>query len=271
MLASSVGFFTDFKNDGASKITVRLTNGKEYEATLVGTDEENDVAVLSFDPNGESLTVAKNGNSDLLKLGQQVIVIGNPLGELGGSVTSGIISCTAREIAVEGVGVMTLLQTDAAVNPGNSGGAMFNLSGELVGIVNAKYSSTDVEGLGFAIPVNTAWKIATELVNYGYVRGRASLDISYVDVSSSDIFYAYQYFKSTTPGVYVFETNESVGVKYGDRIISINGTEISSSSDISSILKTCSVGDTVQLSVVRNRKTVTLDVTLIEKVPEKEN
>ena len=126
-------------------------------------------------------------------------------------------------------------------------------------------------GLGFAIPVNTAWKIATELVKYGYVRGRASLDISYVDVSSSDIFYAYQYFKSTTPGVYVFETNESVGVKYGDRIISINGTEISSSSDISSYLRTCSVGDVVQLSVVRNKKTVTLSVTLIEKIPEKAN
>ncbi len=256
--------------DGASRITVRLTNGNEFEAMLIGTDEENDIAVLSFAPGGEKLTAAKNGNSDILETGQQIIVIGNPLGELGGTVTSGIISCTAREIQVEDVGTMTLLQTDAAVNPGNSGGGMFNLYGELIGIVNAKSSGTSVEGLGFAIPVNTAWKIASELINYGYVRGRASLDLSYVDFSSFEAMY---YFKrSNMPaGVYIFESNEKLGVSFGDRIISINETEITSSADISAFLKKCSVGDTVKLTVMRSGKTVTVSIKLVEKKPAASN
>ena len=252
--------------DGATKITVRLTDGTEFDAAVVGSDLDADIAVISINPGGKKLTAAVFGNSDLLVAGEEVVVIGNPLGELGGTVTNGIISATEREVMIEESGSMTLLQTNAAVNPGNSGGGMFNLYGELVGIVNAKSSGDNIEGLGFAIPVNTAKDVSEQLIEYGYVKGRPTIGVSYIDVNNS--LYARYYFKSSSVGVYVVEDSGKHGFKYGDRIISFNGAEVSSSSDLASMLKKCSVGDAVEIVVMRNGSSVTLSVTLSEKIPE---
>ena len=161
--------------DGAISIKVKLRNGTEYPATLVATDPQTDIAVLHV--NETNLPVATLGTSSTLVAGQTVVVIGNPLGSLGGSVSSGIISCTERNILIDDV-VMKLIQTTAAVNPGNSGGAMFDLEGKLVGVVNAKYSDEQIEGIGFAIPIDIASKVAEDLINYGYVKGRPNHGIT---------------------------------------------------------------------------------------------
>ena len=147
--------------DGATSIYVTLSDGKEYEGIYIGGDANTDIAVLRI--HGKKLAAATMGNSDMLVEGEDVIAIGNPLGELGGSVTEGIISSTSREITIGGV-EMDLLQTSAAINPGNSGGGLFNMDGELIGVVNAKSSGSEIEGLGFAIPVNTAVKSAKAIM-----------------------------------------------------------------------------------------------------------
>lgn len=154
----------------ATIINVRLTDGSEYAATLVGSDRNSDLAVLKIDPAGHKLTVARLGCSDDLVIGEDVIAIGNSLGTLGGTLSTGIISAKDRLVNVNGVD-MVLLQTNAAINPGNSGGGLFNMNGELVGIVNAKMTGEEVEGLGFAIPIDYAHGIIEDLINYGYVIG----------------------------------------------------------------------------------------------------
>ena len=212
---------------------------------------------------GTTLSVAVLGNSDELVVGESVIAIGNPLGELGGTVTDGIVSALDREVSVEGK-KMNLLQTNAAINPGNSGGGLFNLYGELVGVVNAKYSSTGVEGLGFVIPVNKAKSVAEQLIEYGYVRGRPALGISVCD---ADMYTAWRYYGSTQQGAYIEEADESTGLKRGDRVISIDENEIGSASDISNYINTKAVGDTVNIVVMRRGKTVSVSVTLKENVP----
>ena len=249
---------------GASSIKVRLTNGNEYPAELVGTDANTDIAVIKIDAGDEKLTVATLGSSAKLAVAEDVLVIGNPLGTLGGSVTSGIISALAREITVDGES-MTLIQTSAAVNPGNSGGGMFNLSGELVGIVNAKSVGTDVEGLGFAIPIDTAYDIVLQLMDYGYVKGRIDHGLELIDIN--DIFTAASYHVSAY-GVYVYESKYTDEIKNGDRITSINGKEVTSSADVKTALADCKVGDTVEVTVARNGKLVNAKLTLHEYVPQ---
>lgn len=252
--------------ENATSIIVRLTDRKEYKAVLVGTDPEADIAVIRIEPEADHpLVSAVIGNSDKLVVGEDIIVIGNPLGQLGGTVTNGIISATERAVNISG-DIMTLIQTNAAVNPGNSGGGMFNLYGELVGVINSKSSGDNVEGLGFAVPVNTAWAVAEELIEYGYVRGKPTLDVTLIDVTNSS--YARFYFNSYNVGVYVYEASESSGFKYGDRIVSFNGAEIGSAAEFSAAMKNCSVGDTVQITVMRSGKSVVVNATLSEKVPK---
>lgn len=254
----------------ASTITVTLHDGTVYDsATIVGRDSDADIAVLKVDATG--LTAAVIGDSDSLKVGQSIAVIGNPLGELGGTFTQGIISSTDREISVEGV-EMNLLQTDAAINPGNSGGGMFDMYGNLIGIVNAKASSTStesVEGLGFAIPVNDAISTAQELMENGYVTGKPYIGVSFYTVS--DQYTAARYFNSTELGVYVVELttgyNESL-LQYGDRVVSIDGNEITSSDDIASAVKSHAVGDTIEFTIVRDSDEMTVDLTVYEKPGE---
>ncbi|MBR5011662.1 MAG: trypsin-like peptidase domain-containing protein, partial [Clostridia bacterium] len=155
--------------DGATAISVRTTDGKSYKAKLIGSDAKTDLAVIKIEATG--LKSAIVGDFDNCKLGDTVVAIGNPLGQLGGTVTDGIISALDREITID-ENIMTLIQTNTAINPGNSGGGLFNTSGQLIGIVNAKSSGEDVEGLGFAIPIDLASAVITDLIEHGYVTGR---------------------------------------------------------------------------------------------------
>ncbi len=256
----------DDSGDVADLITVRLRNGDEYEAKCVGTDSESDIAVLKIE--ASDLTFAVMGDSSELSVGDGVVAVGNPLGELGGTVTDGIISATSREIDVDGT-TMTLLQTNAAINPGNSGGGLFNMRGELIGIVNAKSSGTGIEGLGFAIPVNVALDVFNQICEHGYVTGRTYIGVVFVEVD--DAFDAYRYFKSKSTGVYVYEAEEGYNdgvLKYGDRVIAINGEEITSYDDIKTKVKSSAVGDVLTFSIYRDGKLKEVEVTCYEYVPE---
>ena len=244
-------------NSGAivssSGITVTVSNGTEYPVkNVVGYDIQGDIAVLMIETD-DILTCAAFGDSDTLILGQEVVAIGNPLGELGGTVTNGIISALDREINVEG-NMMNLLQTNAAINPGNSGGGLFNLRGELIGIVNAKSSGSGIEGLGFAIPSNDAKKIVLDLIEYGYVRGRPFVGIS---------LYMDNYSKIRVDSL-VQNHNEGVLQKY-DIILEANGTPIRSLSDFSKIVQESSVGDTISLKINRNDTVMNVTITVFEK------
>jgi serine protease Do len=159
---------------------------------------------------------------------------------------------------------MTLLQISAPINPGNSGGGLFNLAGELVGVVNAKMSSTGIEGLGFAIPIDTAYEIILELIEHGYVRGRPTLDFNVIDMNASS---AYQLFGVYMAGVYVYDDDHPV-MMYGDLIISADGQEVSSVSVLESLLRKKQVGDTLELTVYRDRKSITVTVTIAENRPQ---
>ena len=250
--------------EDSSRITVTLRDGTQYDATLVGTDEKTDLAVLKIDASG--LQPAVFGSSSDLKVGEQAIVIGNPLGQLGGSVTSGIISALDREITVDGH-TMALLQTDAAVNPGNSGGGLFNANGELVGIINAKSSGDNVEGLGFAIPSDTVKEVVDAIIQNGYVPGRVSLGLSVVDITDAQTAMMY---RVDTLGVYILSVNEGsnaekAGLQAGDRITAIGDKEVSSTSDITTALDEYSVGDQVQITIVRDGRTGTAAITLEEQ------
>lgn len=255
--------------EDADNIVVTLTDGSQYEALLVGTDEESDIALLWIDAADRQLTVATMGASFDLVVGENILAIGNPLGSLGGTVTEGIISATARQISIEGTD-MTLLQISAPINPGNSGGGLFNMAGELVGIVNAKCSSDDVEGLGFAIPIDTVYEIICELYQYGYVRGRVTTGLTLVDATS--VSTAYQYFRSQYTGVYVYTSSLTDELQYGDLILNVDGEEISTSSQFKSLLDGKQVGDTIVLEVYRNNgrkwSRVQVTLTLGEKRPE---
>ncbi len=257
--------------DGAKKITVRLTNGNEYTAKLIGTDTQTDVAVIKIDTQDEKLQAAELGDSDKLIVGEAAIAIGNPLGELGGTVTNGIISALDREITISGRS-MRLLQTNAAINPGNSGGGLFNGQGQLIGLVVAKSSGSDVEGLGFAIPVNKVKEIAESLVKNGYVSGRPALGVKVVDVDSWQT--AMQYNLNQT-GVYIAELTEggnaaAAGLKVGDFIVGIEDTQVASTGDISNIISNNKVGDIVKVTVSRNGKFVNVQLKLSELKPVQE-
>ncbi len=238
----------------SSKITVTLRDGSQYTAALIGTDSKTDVAVIKVD--AENLQPAVLGDSSTLQVGEPAIVIGNPLGQLGGTVTNGIISALDRQITVDGQS-MTLLQTNAAINPGNSGGALFNERGELVGIVNSKTGGTSggttIEGLGFAIPINIAKPVIEDLITFGYVQGRISLGITTLDIN--DAITAMLYGLNST-GVYIAQVEsgsnaEKAGLRSGDRILSLNGSTIESSSQITAILDGCSIGDQVTILISR--------------------
>ena len=237
--------------EGADTIQVTMRDGSEYAATLIATDEMHDIAVIKIEATG--LKAATFGDSDDLKVGQTAVAIGNPLGSLGGTVTEGIISATGRQIYVEGI-PMTLLQTTAAINPGNSGGGLFNLAGELIGVVNAKMSEEGIEGLGFAIPSNTALAAATDLLTQGYVTGRP--DVGFTVMEITDMKTAMQYGVSYS-GVYVMQlgANAPASVKALDYIVSVNGQSVEDADDFKSALYSASVGDTLTMTFLRTAQT----------------
>lgn len=250
--------------EGAQQITVTLHDDSTYTATVVGSDQQSDIALLKIEATG--LTPAVLGDSDNVQVGEVVIAVGNPMGTLGGTVTDGIVSALNRDISVEG-NQMTLMQTSAAISPGNSGGGLFNTNGELIGIVNAKYSDEDAEGLGFAIPVNTMKTVVQDLLENGYVTGRPALGITVITVG--DVQTAMQYGVSSL-GVYVNSVDEgsgaeAAGMKAGDRIVSIGTQLVESTDDVTNALKSYNVGDVVEVQVDRGRELITLQVTLGEK------
>lgn len=256
--------------EDAKTVTVRLTDGTEYNASLVGYDESKDLAVIKITPQA-TLTVASLGCSADLEVGEDVVALGNPLGTLGGTLTTGIISAKERKIVVENE-EMVLLQTNAAINPGNSGGGLFNMAGQLIGIVNAKISDEGIEGLGFAIPIDIAYEVISDLVEYGYVRGVADDGITTIDVRNATA--AYKYGVSFL-GTIVIESKFTDELKYGDCIRTVNGITIESSDDIDVILQSCSVGDVITVNITRreNGKNVekSIKVTLREKIPDSVN
>ena len=257
--------------EGATKITVTLNNQKTYDAALVGADPGNDLAVLKIDAKG--LTAAQYGDSKELEVGDQVIAIGNPLGELSNTATTGIISALNRTLNIDGK-ELSLLQTDASINPGNSGGALFNASGNLIGIVVAKSTGSDVEGLGFAIPIDKGAKIAKGLIENedkeqtqeqqqsGNESGRPIIGIQLRDLSDEEAF-MYGYAQG---GIYIENVTSpnarAAGLQAGDRIVSIDGTNVASSTELKAALDEHKVGDKVKLVVIRGEEEVKVTVTL---------
>ncbi|OLA25660.1 MAG: serine protease HtrA [Faecalibacterium prausnitzii] len=252
---------------GASNITVTIGD-KDYTATVVGEDSTSDIAVIKIDADG--LTPAIVGDSDKLAVGDNVLAVGNPLGELGGTVTSGIVSALNRSVSIQSsssVNTMSLIQMDASVSPGNSGGGLFNMNGELIGIVNAKSSSSDAEGLGFAIPINDAIKVAQDLLENGYVTGRPYMGITYLAVNDAQT--AAQ-LGVNAYGIYVVDVvsggpADKAGLKAGDRIVSIDNTEVAQKTDLGTLMQEHAAGDTLSITVARDGQMQTVSLTLGEK------
>jgi len=253
--------------EDTSSIQVVLNTGSEYEATVVGADAQTDLAVIKIEPK-EELTVAKLGDSNKMEVGERVIAIGNPMGvEFFGSVTQGIVSAVNRSITVNNR-TMNLIQTDAAINSGNSGGALINAYGEVIGINSVKVSSTGVEGMGFAIPITEANPIIADLLEHGYVKGRPVIGISTRDVNE---YMSKSY--SWPIGVQVMEVNSqaarNAGLSQGDIITAVNGEKVTTSEELNKIKDKHKPGDTLKLDVYKYETGLngTAEVVLSEQLP----
>ena len=253
-------------------IKVFFANGDSYDATLVGGEEDNDIAVLRIEVG--NLQTVTLGDSDALNVGENVYAIGNPLGELTFTFTGGYVSAKDRSVTMSDGTVMNMLQTDTAINNGNSGGPLFNEYGQVIGIVSAKLSSSSsseasVEGLGFAIPINDVRDMITSIIENGYVTGKPSMGILLDDVPQA----AQQYGVPAGAEVLAILDGSGAdngGLQVGDIITAVNGTEVSGSSDLQSAVSEFSAGDTVTFSVYRDGDTTTVDVTLDEENQERE-
>ncbi len=254
--------------EGGATVTVTLNDGTAYSAAIVGYDEDHDVAVLKVEADG--LTPVVLGNSDNLYVGDSVVAIGNPLGELTFSLTSGVISALNRSVTLSTAVTMNLLQTDCAINSGNSGGALFNSYGEVVGITNAKYSSSSststasIDNIAFAIPINQVKDIITQLIENGFVT-KPYLGITVVTVSETD---AQRY--NLVEGAYVNAVTsgscaETAGLQQGDVITAVNDIAVASAAELISAKNNYAPGDTITLTVNRNGEELKLDVTLDEQ------
>lgn len=260
--------------DSAQSIEVIYSNGESVKADLVGSDQYGDIAVLKMSVNFD-VTAFKTGDSDLLDPGETVMAVGSPLGiEYAGTVTQGIVSAAKRTVSVDlnGDGKedwdMNVIQTDAAINPGNSGGALVNAVGELVGITSMKYSSEEVEGMGFALPINDAIKLVEEIISTGKVN-RPTLGISGValDGYSSYELYMYRIQTNLNKGIYVANVQSGsaaseAGIKVGDVLTSFDGEDIESYKDFLTKLYSKKPNDTVKITVNRNGTSSTLSVKL---------
>ncbi|MBR6581871.1 MAG: trypsin-like peptidase domain-containing protein [Ruminococcus sp.] len=257
----------------AKEVSILFNDEEKYDAKIVAFDVETDLAVLKIDATG--FTPATFGNSDELRVGELVIAVGNPLGfELFGTVTSGIVSARDREISINDR-QMTLIQTDTAINEGNSGGPLLNSCGQVVGINSAKmsssYGSASVEGLGFAIPINKAKEIIDDLVNYKHVKGRPQIGISAVDIDSF-----YSSYLGLPIGVYVRSiaagsAAEEAGIRVGDIIIGINDEAVTTMDELNSIKNKFKAGDTITLKVHRDNQDIDVNVVLHEENNEMES
>lgn len=251
--------------EGGESITVTDYNGNEYAATLAGGEEGNDVAVLKIDA---KLTPVTLGESSSLEVGDDIFIIGNALGELSYTATDGIVSHLSREVKVESGSTINMFQTNTAINSGNSGGPVYNNKGEVVGIASAKYASDSVEGLGFCIPIDDVKQIISDIIVYGYVSGKPSLDVSLQTVTQT---MAMRY--SLPVGCYIVTLDSDGaaalgGLKSGDVITAIDSTKISSCDDLANALSSYSAKDTVSITYYRNSQSSTVTVTFSEKIPK---
>ena len=258
--SSSSSSFYELGN--ASKITVKLYNDDtEYEAEIVGTDEQTDLAVIKIDKDG--LTAAELGDSDSVQVGEFCMAIGNPLG-LGSTVTDGIISAVNREVTDEEGNSYTAIQTNAAINSGNSGGALVNSQGQVIGINTLKISGDGVEGVGFAIPINSTKDIYEQLIQYNKVK-RPYLGIGGIEVDEETARA-----NNLTVGIYVktlenFSAAEKAGIKVGDVIIKADGQDVETMDELNEIKNKKEIGDKMTLTIWRNGKTQDIEVTLQEQ------
>lgn len=265
---------SEYNCGDAKSVSVVLSDETEYEAKVMGRDVETDIAVLKID--AKNLKAAEFGDSNDLKVGELVIAIGNPLGfELFGSVTSGIISAIDREITVNEK-QMKLIQTDAAINSGNSGGPLLNSCGQVIGINSSKissgYGSASIEGLGFAIPISEAKIIIDDLINYGYVTGRPQIGIQTQNVSDT-----ISRFYGIPVGVYVVSVSEGssaefAGIKEGDVIIGIQGEPVENLNELNEIKNKYKAGDEIKLTISRQGESEDIEISLVlqEVTPDKE-
>ena len=250
--------------EGASKITVTTADSKSYTAKLVGRDEQTDIAVLKIEATG--LKNATLGKSSSLEVGDEVVAIGNPLGELSGTVTNGIVSALNREVTIENE-TMSLIQTNASINAGNSGGGLFDKNGLLVGIVNAKASGENVEGLGFAIPIDTAKEVIEQIMDYGYVKGRVTSGLTLIDILDKQT--AMQYGVNEL-GVYIYSVEEGsnaekAGLKSGYIVTVVNDTKVERASDFKAVINKLEVGDTIKVTVSNGINQGSVEYKLTEK------
>lgn len=247
--------------EGAGKIAVTLDSGDILDAKVVGYDDQNDLAVLKV--NGQNLPTVTLGISADLEVGELAVAIGNPLGQLSGTVTAGIISALDREITIDNQS-LELLQTDAAINAGNSGGALFNSFGEVIGINTAKNTGDGVEGLGFAIPIDHAKPIIESLIQNGYVKGRPRIGIYTQDITAQ-----MAEFYDMHEGVYVAQVTtgsaaDKAGILKGDIIIAANGQDALTTEAINTIKAGLKPGDKMSLTIIRDEKEMKIDIILEE-------
>ncbi len=254
--------------ENSNSIKVALYNGETYKAELIGYDESNDIAVIKIDAKG--LTPVVLGSSDELNVGDEVVAIGNPLGELTFSLTSGYVSALDREITLSSNVTMDLIQTDCAINSGNSGGPLFNMYGEVIGITNAKYSGNgsngeaSIDNIGFAIPIDNVRSIFKSIIENGYV-SKPYIGVSVADVSSETQSYGLPA-GAAVKEIVEDSPAEQAGLEINDIITEANGKEIKSSSDLKDMVKSASVGDVLKLKVYRQGKTIDIDITVSEKI-----
>ncbi len=263
---------SEYEYGKAVSVTVLMSDETEYDAEIVGYDLETDLAVLKVDATG--LTAAEFGSSDDLQVGELVVAIGNPLGfELFGTTTCGIVSALNREVVINEK-KMTLIQTDAAINSGNSGGPLLNSYGQVIGINSAKitstYSSASVEGLGFAIPISDAADIINDLINYGCVAGRPQLGITSMDIDESTAM------RFNIPeGVYVYSVTEGgaadkAGLQTGDVIVAIQDVAVTTVDELNEVKNEYDAGDTIMLRIYRSGSERSVELTLEEVKPTDE-
>ena len=252
--------------ESSNSISVTLYDGKSYDAVLIGYDESSDIAVLKID--AEGLTPVVLGDSDNLNVGDSVVAIGNPLGELTFSLTSGAVSARNREITLSNSVTMNLIQTDCAINSGNSGGALFNLYGEVIGITNAKYSGSgsgaSIDNIGFAIPINHVRGIVESIIENGYV-AKPYIGVIVSDVSEETMGYGLPA-GAAVKAVSEDSPAEKAGVRGNDIITAVSGKEISGRTGLSEAVSAASVGDTLTLTVYRQGNTISVDVTVGEQI-----
>ena len=254
---------------GADSVTVSTYDGTKYDAKIIGFDESNDVAVLKID--AEGLTPVVIGNSDQLNVGDSVVAIGNPLGELTFSLTSGTVSALDREVTMSSGISMELIQTDCAINSGNSGGALFNMHGEVVGITNAKYSGSSgsgasIDNIAFAIPINDVYSIVTSIIEKGYIE-KPYIGVSVLDVSDETQKYGLPKGASVQT-VTDDGPAKAAGLQVNDIITKVDDTEIAGSSDLVKAIGQCEPGQEITLTVYRQGQTLELKVTVARKVQD---